>query len=598
MTTTTTTHTTTTVTHFPPLRLPLPPAPPLPSLSLASTSSFHVSLPSHLSSTAFPLADTPTPADLQVFPLTVGGRRVLFAEEDPGAPGASRSEAVEEKVRAGWKREREGRGWRRVQSEADGQGVTPEGWGGLERVGLGSALGALGRTSGQQQQLPVTITPPSPVRLSTSQSPAGAFTRTAKGKERAHGQAAAFNPPSPPQTADSPPPDQHLYYPPQQQHPSIVGGSSSPPRKRQRDASQSLADAASSGGGMMVDPTPADGRSSTSTTVVSHSHPPATASSVHQPSVGGGAELALLQSLPALLESFDALPPKLADHFLMHCLRRSTLPTLQRVSAFISPALKFDFVRHFPPEISIGIFSFVGPAGLANAARVSRRWNEMVECQRGVWVARLKDEGLWWGLGAEEEEEEKIRRRWEVRDLLDAEHQRDWDESRSRGTPRELTAAAAVAPSAWPQPVRSVPTPPPQAHEASSMDGIVGAAAAASSASAAGPADDDRRKRRSHPLKQVYRIRHMTRKNWYRPKPAGKRFMFHGASSRRLAGSFASQRSITDLPPPPFPLLAAGHGAHVVTCLQFDPDKIVSASDDVRSSPLYLARSGSLADAP
>jgi hypothetical protein len=37
--------------------------------------------------------------------------------------------------------------------------------------------------------------------------------------------------------------------------------------------------------------------------------------------------------------------------------------------------------------------------------------------------------------------------------------------------------------------------------------------------------------RRSHPLKQVYRIRHVQTANWARAKPLGGKLMFHGSSS-------------------------------------------------------------------
>lgn len=542
LTTTTTTHTTRTVTHFPPLRLPLPPLPPVPSASHASTSSFQVSLPSHLSPTAFPLSQTPTPQDLQFFTLSVGGRRVLFTEDDPRSLSVSGSSSAD-RVREGWELEGRGKGWTRVRNEDE---LQAEKWEGLERVGLGSALGAFASSStarggsssnvGQRRTTPLAVTPPEP------SPPASSI--IGKGKEREVLPAPLGVPPptfhplatSPSTSRTSRPDSSPASHHPLGQHQRQLstGGSSSPPRKRQRDGGVATADEADDDA-MAVDhpsptslapPTEDPNTTTTTTTTVMQSYPPSSGppSSVHQPTIGSGLDLALLQSLPHLLKSFDALPPKLADHFLLHCLRRSTLPTLQRVSSFISPALKFDFVLHFPVEIAIAIFSFLPRSGLANAARVSRKWNEMVDCQRGVWVARLEHDGLWWGLGAEEEEEEKVRQRWEVKDRLQDEARREEEKERPLGTPQE-TSGSPLSPSSW-----------------NALNH---------------PGGSEGRKRRSHPLKQVYRMRYMTKKNWTRPKPAGRRFMFHG------------------------------HGAHVVTCLQFDTDKIVSASDDVRL--LFLA---------
>lgn len=233
----------------------------------------------------------------------------------------------------------------------------------------------------------------------------------------------------------------------------------------------------------------------------------------------------------------------------MHCFRRSELSTIQRLSSFISPALKFDFVTHFPTEISIAIFTFVPRSGLAAAARVSKKWNAMVDSQRGIWVGRLKEDGLWWGFGAEEEEEDLVRKRWEVRDMLDKRARRDAEFP--LGTPVEGRIM---------------------------LDGgKVGARGRDWSESSLRSEEGIRP--RSHPLKQVYRMRQQSAVNWSRSKPSGGRHMFNGQSRPKRHSGLLISTLIFDY----FGLRSnsSGHGAHVVTCLQFDTDKIVSASDDV-----------------
>lgn len=210
----------------------------------------------------------------------------------------------------------------------------------------------------------------------------------------------------------------------------------------------------------------------------------------------------MLYSLPSLLSTFDNLPTKLKEHFLMHCFRRSELSTIQRLSSFISPALKFDFVTHFPTEISIAIFTFVPRAGLASAARVSKKWNAMVDSQRGIWVGRMKEEGLWWGYGAEEEEEELVRKRWEVRDRFDKAAKRAAEFP--LGTPVEGTRATLEG-GGWEESSRL------RAYSVGS-----------------GLGGDDGRRVRSHPLKQVYRMRQQSAVNWAKPRPSGGRHMFNG----------------------------------------------------------------------
>lgn len=217
----------------------------------------------------------------------------------------------------------------------------------------------------------------------------------------------------------------------------------------------------------------------------------------YQPPLGTGLELATLYSLPNLLSEFDKLPSKLKEHFLMHCFRRSELSTIQRLSSFIAPALKFDFVSHFPTEISIAIFSFVERPGLAAAARVSRKWNDIVDSQRGIWQSRLRAEQLWYGMGSEEEHEALVRSRWEVKDRLEEKERREKTQLPAGGT----------------TPVEERPRLP-----------VWGSPGSEAGEGAISPS----RRRRSHPLKQVYRMRHMQTANWARPKPSGGKLMFHG----------------------------------------------------------------------
>lgn len=234
-----------------------------------------------------------------------------------------------------------------------------------------------------------------------------------------------------------------------------------------------------------------------------------------QPSVGSGLEVAALFSLPSIMSQFEHLPDKVQQLVLMQLLRRSRMPTIQRVSAFASTALKRDFLALLPHEVGRQILRWLDAKSLAVAARVSRRWRRMVDSDRGVWRERLIRDKLWYGLGVEEEEEQVIRNRFRALQV------RAKQRSLNIGTPRTPGGDEPMSP--------VVPST------------VV----------------DDY----ATPLKHIYRRRYVGKRNWLHRKPKHMSFV--------------------------------GHETHVVTCVQFDEDKIVSASND-HSISIYDTKTGQL----
>ena len=236
-------------------------------------------------------------------------------------------------------------------------------------------------------------------------------------------------------------------------------------------------------------------------------------SSVNPPSVGSGLEIAALFSLPSIVSQFEHLPDKLQQQALIHLLRRSRMPTIQRISSFTAVALKRDFISLLPHEVAVHILKKVDTKSLIAATRVSRKWCKMIDSERAVWRQRLIDDGMWSGLGVEGEEENLVERRIETLEWMAKPRQS------KAGTPIEeeqmLCATAAQVP------------------------GI----------------------ERPTALKHVYRRRHTSSHRWLKTQP-----------------------DHTSFP---------GHGTNVVTCLQFDEDKIVSASDD-HSINIYSTMTGQL----
>ncbi|KAL7422871.1 SCF ubiquitin ligase complex subunit cdc4 [Cryptotrichosporon argae] len=225
-------------------------------------------------------------------------------------------------------------------------------------------------------------------------------------------------------------------------------------------------------------------------------------------SLGSGLEVAALFSLPSVVDQFDKFPDQLQQHVLMHLLRRSRVPTVQRILSLASNALRRDFIGLLPHEIAVQILGYVDAKSLAAASLVNRKWYSMINDERSVWRDRIMADGLYYGLGTEEAEEAVIERRYEA---LDAQ-------------PRDKLAT-------------------PQDEDESMHE------------------EEEPLPYRPTALKHVYRRRYQNNRNWLRGQP-------HHISF-------------------------AGHGTNVVTCLQFDEDKIVSASDD-HSINVYGTRTGHL----
>ena len=397
-------------------------------------------MPYQLSSEAYPLAQEPSPDDLKVFGLDLGGRRVLVQENGYKSMG---TEALS------------GPGWTRTLFG----GMSPQAEG--EKMDL---LGALVKSKGKEMRK-----------------------RPHDSGRLANGEKEKPQAPTPPFTADGPDERQRSCH----------------PRKKIRGLDE--VPGAHEGSNAPLSPLPSP----------EHEDGPSTASSssnIAQPSVGMGIELAALFSLPSIVSHFEILPDKLQQQVLLQLLRRSRMPTIQRVASFASVALKRDFISLLPHEVAIHILKKVDTHSLVAATRVSKKWRKIIDSERVIWRQRLIDDDMWVGLGVEKQEEDLVERRMDVLDSLARE------KPSKAGTPiedEEMLSAVSNA-----------------------LD-----------------------IERPTALKHVYRRRYTSNHNWFKTKPVHTSF--------------------------------PGHGTNVVTCLQFDADKIVSASDD-HSINVYNTSNGQL----
>ncbi|KAK9763751.1 SCF ubiquitin ligase complex subunit cdc4, variant 2 [Basidiobolus ranarum] len=98
-------------------------------------------------------------------------------------------------------------------------------------------------------------------------------------------------------------------------------------------------------------------------------------------------------SLTNMLSSFDALPYSLQSYMLFQMLRRCPTNTLQYVSSVILPTLKCDFFGLLPYCLSLKIASFLDCRSMCKAAQVSKKWRKVIDSDPITWKRLIEREG-------------------------------------------------------------------------------------------------------------------------------------------------------------------------------------------------------------
>ncbi|KAJ2600793.1 SCF ubiquitin ligase complex subunit cdc4, partial [Coemansia sp. RSA 1804] len=102
-------------------------------------------------------------------------------------------------------------------------------------------------------------------------------------------------------------------------------------------------------------------------------------------------EMAAMYDMPAIMATYDNLPPSMQTYLLHQLLRRTPRPALQFAAQTLLPVLHRDFIGELPSEAAHHVMRFMGVRELCRAACVSRRWRDAVNGDRAVWRARLVD---------------------------------------------------------------------------------------------------------------------------------------------------------------------------------------------------------------
>ena len=307
-----------------------------------------------------------------------------------------------------------------------------------------------------------------------------------------------------------------------------------------------------------------------------------------------------MMDIPTMLDSFEAMPAEMKTYVMYQLLRRCPKPVLQFIGDTVNPALKCDFLSLLPLELSLNIIGRLDVKSLCSAAQVSVKWRQIIDSGEDAWKNLCDADGF-------QVTEDEIRRAihegwgwqhptrpgdWE-RDLginMSTSERQTFTASSdglARGAASFVSSSGAQeAPTstslkrtrrkAAPKPklrarkqqktieadIMSVGSRGPQTWVNNSIEGPY-AAARTAAVHVPCPQLGLPRLRNLHLFKSIYRRHHIISKSWMRDDIKPRHIAFRA------------------------------HQRNVVTCLQFDTDKILTGSDDNHIN-VYDTQTGAL----
>ena len=305
-----------------------------------------------------------------------------------------------------------------------------------------------------------------------------------------------------------------------------------------------------------------------------------------------------LMNIPSMVDTFEAMPEEMKSYLMYQFLRRCSKPVLHFVADVTNPALKCDFLRLLPVELCLNVIVNLDAKTLCCAAQVSKRWRGLIDTSEKVWK-RLFDadhyvlpegelqkaihEGWGWQYDSQPNESEKDLSAFSIisSDTDPSVSSRVYG---SRNTPLSTTQTGSTIPQtrrgkrkarSKAKPISRKQQKRIQAPSINSMDldeeplldmaSAEGPYAAAHAAALAvpNPPVGLPSLKNLHLFKSIYMRHHIIRKTWMQDEV------------------------------PPRHIAFRAHQRHVVTCLQFDADKILTGSDDANIN-VYDTKTGKL----
>jgi F-box and WD-40 domain protein CDC4 len=296
-----------------------------------------------------------------------------------------------------------------------------------------------------------------------------------------------------------------------------------------------------------------------------------------------------LLDMPKVLEFFDSVPDEVKTYLMYQFLRRCPKPTLHFVADVVNPTLKCDFLTLLPLELGLNIVKYLDVQSMCRAAQVSKRWRHITNSDEKTWKNLLDQNGYHLSEG---ELERAITQGWGWQLSSGPEcHEEDLSIVDLPKVDRELSPVpSAVGPSSR-SPLAALPSNRRPKRKANTR--VSSRKLAKRKISTGGEyADPDWRKDIAASETPYAAANAAAAAVPYAevglPSLRGI-FLFKVLYRRHVA--IHKGWMIPDVKPQHIAFRA--HDRHVVTCLQFDDDKVLTGSDDTNIN-VYDTKTGAL----
>ena len=101
-----------------------------------------------------------------------------------------------------------------------------------------------------------------------------------------------------------------------------------------------------------------------------------------------------LMDIPTMVEAFDSMPEAMQSYLIYQFLRRCAKPTLQMVANVVNPALKCDPFNMLPRELCMQVINLLDVQTMCRAAQVSKRWRKHINSDEKAWRDLLDRDGF------------------------------------------------------------------------------------------------------------------------------------------------------------------------------------------------------------
>ncbi|KAK4554688.1 SCF ubiquitin ligase complex subunit cdc4 [Recurvomyces mirabilis] len=286
----------------------------------------------------------------------------------------------------------------------------------------------------------------------------------------------------------------------------------------------------------------------------------------HTSAPNASAQSLSVRDIPKVVEFFDSMPDQLKTYMMYQLLRRCAKPTLQMVAGVVNPALKSDPFSVLPKELVLNITRLLDARSMCRAAQVSRKWRKTINEDETAWrdlldsdgyvlpkdeLRRAVEQGWGWQQPGEFGAEEDIRESSRTQTLSDDEETASSSRSKRKPSVKKSRShrSKPQAVELWRRKFRNAQGP----------EGYANAAIEALPHPSAGLPS----LQTMHLFKSLYQRHYLIRKAWMKEESQPQHLAFRA------------------------------HHRHVVTCLLFDSDKILTGSDDTKIC-VYDTKTGAL----